>query len=185
VASGISAGHPLRQLFQALVERTFQHHLRLNEPEINGYVSNLLVEFTHRDAIYRIRDARGRALEEVAEMLVEGDVQLEATSFERERAVHKHIGDFTLFWTGVYPEMLRYARAATRKDHLVDYVEQGRKSYGLASTFTHPPHEQEAPVLRRLSDDFELCMFGLNLVRREMEAIGSPEMKAVRRLLES
>jgi hypothetical protein len=185
MALPVSAGHPLRDLFQALVEHTFQRELGLREPALAGYVGNILVDFVHRDQIYRLRDTAGRPIEEVAEMLVQGDVQLEATSFEQERAVHKHIGDFTLFWTGVYPEMLRFARAATRKDHLVDYVQQGRRSYGLASTFTYPPHDQEAPILKRLSDDFEICMVGLNMVRRQMDRFGSPELRAVRRLLES
>lgn len=185
MALPVSAGHPLRDLFQALVEHTFQRELGLREPALAGYVGNILVDFVHRDQIYRLPDTAGRPIDEVAEMLVQGDVQLEATSFEQERAVHKHIGDFTLFWTGVYPEMLRYARAATRKDHLVDYVQQGRRSYGLASTFTYPPHDQEAPILKRLSDDFELCMVGLNMVRRQMDRFGSPELRAVRRLLES
>jgi hypothetical protein len=185
VAASISAGHPLRELFLALVEQTFDRHLGLREPALSGYVSNVLVDFVHRDHLYRLRDGAGRSLEEVAEMLVEGDVQLEATSFERERAVHKHIGDFTLFWTGVYPEMLRFLRAASRRDHLVDYVQQGRKSYGLASTFTYPPHDAEAPILKRLSDDFELCMVGLNMVRRQLDALASPEMRAVQRLLQA
>jgi len=185
VALPVSAGHPLRELFQAMVEHTFQRDLGLREPALAGYVGNILVDFVHRDQIYRLRNAAGRPIEEVAEMLAHGDVQLEASSFEQERAVHKHIGDFTLFWTGVYPEMLRFARAATRKDHLIDYVQQGRKSYGLASTFTYPPHDQEAPILKRLSDDFELCMVGLNMVRREMDRLGAPELRAVRRLLES
>ena len=118
-------------------------------------------------------------------MLMEGDVQLNATSFDREREVHKHIGDFTLFWAGVYPEMLRYFRAATRRDHLVDYVEQGRKSYRIAATFEYCPYVNEAPVLRQLAENFEVCMYGLHLVRRELDAYGSPQMRAVRRLLES
>ncbi|HTE19999.1 MAG TPA: hypothetical protein VK689_16670, partial [Armatimonadota bacterium] len=110
---------------------------------------------------------------------------LNATSFDREREVHKHIGDFTLFWTGVYPEMLRHFRSSSRCDHLIDYVEQGRKSYQIAATFQHGPYAEEAPVLRQLSDQFERCMLGLQLVRREMETYGSPEMKAVRKLLEA
>lgn len=183
MAMPISSGHPLRELFQALVDRTFQAQLGVREPELTSYVGNVLVDFVHQDRIYGIRNSQGKALEEVAEMLVEGDVQLEATSFERERAVHKHIGDFTLFWTGVYPEMLRFFRVSTRKDHLIDYVAQGRKSYGLASTFTHPPHEQEAPVLKRLSEEFELCMVGLNMVRRELDRMSTPEMAAFRRLM--
>ena len=116
-------------------------------------------------------------------MLVEGDVVLHATSFDREREVHKHIGDFALFWTGVYPEMLRHFRAAHRADHLVDYVAQGRRSYQIASTFDHGPYAGEAPVLRRLSEQFETCMLGLNLVRKELDAYGTPQARAVRALL--
>ena len=134
----ITADHPLRQMFSALVQQTFMQRLGVHEPGVPEYVSGLLVQFIHRDAIFRLRDARGNSLEEVAEMLLEGDVRLNATSFEREREVHKHIGDITLFWTGVYPEMLRYVRAPSRRDHLIDYVEQGRASYRIAATFTQP-----------------------------------------------
>jgi hypothetical protein len=179
----IAADHPLRQLFSALVQRTFLQQLGVHEPGVPEYVSGLLVSFVHRDSIFRLRDARGRPLEEVAEMLMEGDVRLNATSFEREREVHKHIGDFTLFWTGIYPEMLRALRAPHRRDHLIDYVQQGRASYRIASTFTHGPYGQEAPVLRALSEEFELCMVGLNLVRRELDAAGDPQIRAARDLL--
>jgi hypothetical protein len=184
VAKPISSDHPLRQLFGAVVQHTFVTHLGVAAPGVPEYVANVLVDFTHVDSIYRLRDARGRRLEEIAEMLVEGDVRLSATSFEREREVHKHIGDFTLFWTGVYPEMLRYFRAATRKDHLLDYVEQGRTSYRIASTFTHGPYEAEAPILRTLAEEFETCMFGLNMVRRELDGLGDPQIRAVRKLLD-
>jgi hypothetical protein len=183
VSQRISEQHPLRQLFNELVRDTFQSQLHVDEPGVPEYVANVLVDFTHRDRVFSLRDARGRQLEEVAEMLMEGDVSLNAVSFEREREVHKHIGDFTLFWSGVYPEMLRYFRAATRRDHLLDYVEQGRKSYGIAATFDYGDYEQEAQVLKRLSERFELCMFGLNMVRRELDALRDPQIQAVKRLL--
>lgn len=185
MAVQISPDHPIRELFSSVVERSFERHLGVSEPQMARYVSNVLVDFTHWDHAFRIRDGRGRCLEEVAQMLVEGDVSLNATSFEREREVHKHIGDFTLFWTGVYPEMLHHFRAAVRADHLIDYVEQGRRSYGIASTFQHGPYADEAPVLRRLADQFEACVVGLNMARRELDAYASPEMKAVRKLLEA
>ena len=179
----ISDQHPLRELFSELVRETFQSQLQVNEPGVPEYVANVLVDFTHRDRVFALRDARGRQLEEVAEMMMEGDVSLNAASFEREREVHKHIGDFTLFWSGVYPEMLRYFRAATRRDHLLDYVEQGRKSYSIAATFDYGAYEQEAQVLKRLSERFELCMFGLNMVRRELDGLRDPQIQAVKRLL--
>jgi hypothetical protein len=185
VMGHIASDHPIRELFAGFVERAFQVQLGLNDPQMNRYLAGVLVEFTHHDSIYRLRSPRGERLEAVAEMLVEGDVTLNATSFEREREVHKHIGDFTLFWTGVYPEMLRCFRAASKADHLLDYVEQGRQSYRIASTFQHGAYADEAPVLRQLADQFETCMYGLNLVRRELDNYGSPEMKAVRKLLEA
>ena len=181
----VPEGHPLRLMFNALVSRTFSETLLLRDPQIISYLANLLAEFVHVDNIYRIRNARGKPLEEVAEMLMEGDVRLRAASFSREREVHKHIGDFTLFWTGVYPEALRMLRAPTRKDHLIDYVSRGKESYLIASTFDYGPYKDEAPLLRRLSANFELCMYGLNLVRQRWEKLSqSTYRRATEALME-
>lgn len=69
-----------------------------------AYVADLLVDFTHIDRVYRIRNARGKRLEEAGEMLVESNPLLGAPSFGRERQLRKHIGDYTLFLTGMFPE---------------------------------------------------------------------------------
>ena len=58
----ISERHPLRQLFGTLVEQAFTRVLQEYEPNVLRYMVNLLTEFTHIDNVYRIRDARGRAL---------------------------------------------------------------------------------------------------------------------------
>ena len=185
MAATISGDHPLRALFHDFVENALARETGTVDPGVARYLGDVLVDFTHRDQLFRIRDAGGKPLEEVAEMLVEGDVSLNATSFNREREVHKHIGDYTLFWTGLYPEMLRYLRASQRTDHLLDYVDQGRRSYWIASTFRHDPYGEEAEVLGRLSQKYEACMVGLHAVRRELDTYGTPEMTAVRRLLQA
>ncbi len=143
----------------------------------------MLVDFTHRDSVFRIRNDRGFPIEQVAEMLVEGDVALNATSFIREREVHKHIGDFTLFWTGVYPEMLKTLRHQSQCDHLIDYVQQGRASYRIASTFDYGEYATQAPVLRQLAERFEACRLGLQHVRQELQSYSGPETRAVQQLL--
>ena len=121
------------------------------------------------DAVYRLRNAQGRRLEEVADMM------LEAQAFPPEgrtrREIYRHIGDFTLFWTGVYPEALRRLRSTLKKDHFIDYCEQGKRSYYIASTFQDDPYAEEAPVLRRLSEEFELYAYGLDQVRHEWERL--------------
>ncbi len=181
----ISNDHPIRDLFSCVVSRAFQRDLSLAEPELSSYVADLLVEFTSAERIFSIRDVAGTRLEQVGEMLLEGDIALNATSFDREREVHKHIGDFTLFWAGLYPGMLGRLRAPDRRDHLVDYVAQGRRSYAIASTFNHGSYAREAPVLRKLSSSFESCLRGLNSVRRELETYASAESRAACRLLDA
>ena len=94
-----------------------------------AYMGDLLIDFVHVDNLYRIRNCRGKRLEEVGEMLVESNPVLEASSFEREREVCKHIGDYTLFLTGMFPEYVAtLPRRGLRLDALIDYVDAGKES---------------------------------------------------------
>lgn len=161
----------LRRLFGALVERTFLQTLGVHEPGVTDYLAGVMTDFAHFKQVYKIKDLQGRPLEEVADMLLQADVRLQATSFNREREVHKHIGDFTLFWAGVYPEALPALQSKMRKDHLLDYVRQGKNSYAIAASFDYGEYRPQAPVLKKLSEEFELCLFGLNIVRREMDSL--------------
>jgi hypothetical protein len=159
--------HPLRRLFSGLTEQTFLNDLGVGDPHLIDYLSALLSRFIHLDAIYRLRNAQGKRLEEVVDMVLDAE-ELPPEGRTR-REVHRHIGDFTLFWTGVYPEALKRLRSVVSKDHFIDYCEQGKRSYYIASTFKDDPYREEASVLRRLSEEFELCAYGLNQVRREWE----------------
>src|SRR5216683_1412244 len=159
--------HPLRRMFAGLAEQLFLDRLGIGDPRLVDYLSALLSRFVHVDALYRLRSAQGRRLEEVADMMLEAEALPPEGRTRRE--IHRHIGDFTLFWTGVYPEALERLRSVMCKDHFIDYCEQGKRSYYIASTFEEEHYQVEAPVLRRLSRDFELCAFGLTRVRQEWE----------------
>jgi len=165
----VRSDHPVRRLFAGLTEQTFLHILGMGDPPLVDYLSSLLSRFIHMDAIYRLRNAQGRRLEEVADMMLQAEALPPEGRTRRE--IHRHIGDFTLFWTGVYPEALGRLRSALSKDHFIDYCEQGKRSYYIASTFADDPYQEEAPVLRRLSQEFELCAYGLNQVRREWQRL--------------
>ena len=154
--------HPLHRLFRGLAESTFMTELGIGDPGLVGYVADLLARFVPSQDVAKIRDAQGRRLTQVAEMIAEAEASRDAG---RRRECHRHVGDYTLFWTGVYPEALGKLQVATSADHLIDFQAQGKRSYYLASTLA----DEEAPVLRRLSDEFELCAFGLSRVRREWE----------------
>jgi hypothetical protein len=159
--------HPLRRLFAGLTEYTFIETLGLGDPPLIDYLSELLSRFIHMDDIFRLRTAQGKRLEEVVEMVLEAEAL--PVEGRTRREFHRHIGDFTLFWTGVYPEALRHLRSVLSKDHFIDYCQQGKRSYYIASTFEEEDYRLQAPVLRKLSQEFELCAYGLNRVRQEWE----------------
>ncbi len=186
MGSPVSRSHPLRQLFGALTEKSFTEHLGWPDLNVTEYVSNLLVEFAHTDQLYKIRNTQGCPIDSVVEMLFESEVLLEAQSFEREREVHRHIGDFTLFMTGLFPEYLRRLKRVGQiyhKDFLVDYVKTGKRSYGLVAEFGHYDPEQDTPLFRKLSENFELCVTGLGFVRSDLDRMQDPACRRVKDLL--
>mgnify|MGYP007030164244 CR=1 FL=1 len=161
-------GHPLRRLFSGLTEHAFFAHLGVADPRLTDYLSLLLTRFIHFDTIYRLRSAAGRPLTELVDMVLEAE-QLPAGG-RTQREYYRHIGDFALFWTGIFPEFLDHSRRHLRsKDAFVDYCAQGKRSYWIASQFSESPYQEEAPILRRISEQFELCAYGLNQVRREWQ----------------
>lgn len=168
--SGISPDHPLRRLFRELVWRRLEGDIRLGDVQVAAYVADVLTDFTHTDALYPLRGAGGRRLEEVGEMLLASNPLLSDVSFEAEREVRKHIGDFTLFFVGLFPEWLDSVarRRSIGADALVDYVRAGKESYAIVAEFTYSRYAAEAPLFRRLSEEFELCVLGLNLVKGDL-----------------
>jgi len=173
----ISEHHPLRRLFGALTEKSFAQHLGWPDLNVTKYVSNLLVEFTHTDQLYQIRNKQGERVDGVVDMLYESEVLLEAQSLDREREVHRHIGDFTLFMAGLFPEYLRRLKSASliyHKDFLVDYVKTGKRSYGIVAQIQGEVFSADTPLFRKLSENFELCVTGLGFVRSDLNRMQDP-----------
>lgn len=104
----ISGDHPLRLYFLEALHEALAAEVGLNPPaEVEGYLSSMLLKFLNFDGIFAIRNAQGMPVHSVVEMLAEGDIRQNADSFERERQVHQHIGDFLLFWSGFFQSFSR------------------------------------------------------------------------------
>jgi hypothetical protein len=164
----IPESHMLHRLFRGLTEYAFMTELGIGDPPLVGYVAELLANFVPSQAVWRLRDEHGQPLTEVVSMIAAAEATADTV---RRRECLRHVGDFTLFWTGVYPEALAKLRGKGSADVLINYQEQGKRSYYLASRLSDD--DAEGPVLRRLSDQFELCAFGLSCVRREWEKFRS------------
>ena len=181
----IAESHPLQQLFVELVGRHYAEEIGIRDPQLISYVAHLLTEFCEADQLFKIRNATNRPLNDVGEMLLESDpIYGPAPSFDRERQVRKHIGDFTLFFAGMFPESVnQYRLRRQRLESLIDWVKAGKESYYIVSKFEDFEYAKVAPLFANLSRNFEECVYGLNRVKNELEEMQHPIMRVNNELI--
>jgi hypothetical protein len=172
----IRESNPLQQLFVELVGRHYAEEIGLRDPQIVSYVAHLLAEFCEVEQLYHIRNGAGRTLTDVGEMMMESNpVFGPAPSFDRERQVRKHIGDYTLFFTGMFPESINQLRLRrNRLDNFLDWMKAGKESYYIVSKFDCFEYTKVAPLFASLSSNFEQCVYGLNRVKNELQEMQHP-----------
>ncbi len=181
----IPESHPLQQLFVELVGRHYAEQIGIRDPQIVAYVAHLMTEFCDAEQLFKIRDAAGRDLTDVGEMLIESDpVFGPAPSFDRERQVRKHIGDYTLFFTGMFPESINHFRLRrNRMENFVDWMKAGKESYYIVSKFDVFEYTKVAPLFATLSKNFEQCVFALNRVKNELQEMQHPIVRRADEIL--
>src|SRR5208282_6131258 len=172
----IPESHPLQELFQDLVGRHYAEEIGIRDPQIVAYVSHLLAEFCEVDQLFKVHDASNRPLADVGEMLIEADpVYGPAPSFDRERQVRKHIGDYTLFLSGMFPESINHYRLRRQRlENFIDFIKAGKESYYIVSKFDQFEYANLAPLFAKLAREFESCVYGLNLVKGDLEEMQHP-----------
>jgi len=151
----IPENHPIRALFHNLTQRGFEQ-MKLRDQDTIQYITNLLTDFADVKNMHRVTDDSGTELRSIFEILRQ---DCEAMSPEMRRDFYRHIGDLTLFQLGLYPESLTYGRHTVS---LSFYAEQGRRSYGMIAKMDP---SRATIVFRKLSDQFEQCVVGLNWVK--------------------
>ena len=181
----ISDSHPLHQLFLELVNQHFSNDVSVRDRAVSQYVARILTDFCEAQNLRKIRDASGRSLDDVGEMLLEADpVFGPAPSFDREREVLKHIGDYTLFFTGMFPESINHLRLRRQRlEGFVDFMKAGKESYYIVSKFEQFEYAQAAPLFARLAESFEQCVFGLNMVKNDLAEMQHPIVRTAKDLL--
>jgi hypothetical protein len=155
--------HPLRELFHGWVQHVFMTEVGICNHRLLDYVGDILIEFIHVDRIYRLRTVDGQVIREISRMEADACIPVGASTSERTRLISRYVGDFTLFWAGVYPEALRPRGCGV--DRLREYLLQGKRSYEIAGSLSPPDTHPPGDLLRELSQEFEACVHGLQRVR--------------------
>jgi len=148
------------RFFRGLTEFAFHARLGVVDPPLVDYVALLLVRFLRHDAPASPPEGVGST--DLATVLV----QAREHGPEAALAEYRHVGDFTLFWSGLYPEAIERLRRPGRGEGLVDFRMAGKRAYWLASTLEPADAAEERLLFERLSRDYDLCVAGLAEVRR-------------------
>jgi hypothetical protein len=153
----------LQQFFRNAVRGSLGDLARRDDPAAD-YLSDLLTRFARVDNLHP-RGLRAPHLESVGEALLE--VQLlwdeRSPSFQPEQEVRlrHHIGDYTLFMTGVFPERVE------RLDCVRYYVTEGKRAYRFVAEHRRASlGDARAQLFRRLSDQFEAYVGVLDYARK-------------------
>ena len=153
----------LAQFFDRLVRRSLAD-LVLGGDAVAPYLTRLLTRFVRTDQLYALRDAAGRRLESVVELLIEAERSwaFDAPDFNpfREREFRQHIGDFTLFMSGIFPEHV------ARRASVAFYVREGKRAYEVVADFERSALRPDARLFAALAAGFEQYAAALRYMKR-------------------
>jgi hypothetical protein len=152
----------LRRFFDRAVRASFAD-LALRDDHTASYLGDMLTRFARTENLFPRGDAVPR-LETVVDMLLEVQASWQddspAWAPEREISVRRHIGDYTLFMTGIFRE--RVERIASTRW----YVREGKRAYHFVSEHERAGAREAAPLFRRLAERFENYATALDYARR-------------------
>ena len=152
----------LKSFFERAICASFRD-LAIRDDATAGYLADLLTRFARTENLCPPGASLPR-LETVVDMLLDAQAAWRDDSPwfrpEYEVAVRRHIGDYTLFMTGIFPE--RVERVASTGF----YIRQGKQAYQFVSEHDRASAQSTAPIYRRLADRFESYARTLDYARR-------------------
>ncbi len=145
----------LYQFFRHQVGHGFHRH-GITEPATVDYVSDILTRFAQARQLYALQDADGRPLEYIVDML---EAWHGAGGPARGRFILRHLGEYTLFMSGLFRDRLR------RRGELDYYLAHGSSAYWRCADGEVNPRQRQ--VFWHLHQDFGRISSTLDDMRRE------------------
>jgi hypothetical protein len=154
-----SSSLKLKEFFLWMTRRSFDQ-LGVGDSQIADYIASVLTEFSRSDRWMMLRDAEGRRLGSVVDMLMSQLGPDNADRIVGERAVRKHIGDYTLFMSGLFRGFVE------RGGYLDYYLEEGKRSYQAVSELDISLYRPGFLMFEELSKGFENYAGALDFMRK-------------------
>ena len=153
----------IERFFRGISEFIFHTKLGVADVQLVDYVSDLMLRFVRVDSVYSLRHSDGMRTKHLVGMVSEAERRIGLA----KREVYRHVGDFTLFWSGMYPESLSAtADSSDVSGQFVDYCRQGKRAYAIAAGIDGGADRPPSELIHRMSEHFEMCAYGRREVRR-------------------
>lgn len=153
-----SLAEPSAPLFVYVAVR---HTLRsggLDDPEVADYLAALVLEFGDHDRHARI----GRHDDQSYHYLVDLVADLATDEGERGFLLRVHLGNYSLWLAGLFPDRIAARRARAGGPDLPYYDELGRQGYDLAARHPLADRFGTAALYRSVADRFPALRQALN-----------------------
>jgi hypothetical protein len=155
----------------ALLPRFFDRALRqafsdlaLDDPPVARYLCDLLTRFARADALRAVQAVAERRLDTAVDSLLAIQTAWDVGSPDfnpgQEDVLRRHIGDYTLFMTGIFRDHVERLAVASFYQH------EGQRSYRFVAEAARARSRPDAPLYRRLSERFEQYAGALTYARK-------------------
>jgi hypothetical protein len=156
--------------FYVLVRQVFRRS-DLNNRAVADYVAEVLSAFSESARAECIVPGKGNPLDYFFEMAAALQTADDRTSF----LLRAHIGNYSLFLSGVFPERIRF-RAETRGSPDLKYYEElGRTHYRLAGEHHLARRYELDQILQTLAERFQATRRALNDMSERLIFIGDQD----------
>lgn len=135
------------------------------ERRVIHYLANLLALFGNTERLYRLRDGDAARYEYLVDLVEEAS----QAGYERRFLVDAHIGNYSLFQSGVRAEWVNHRLRYHHRPVSLEYYRRMGRSY-YASAAGHPASQEFGvrDVFRHLAARFEHFRAGLQRLAEQM-----------------
>ena len=157
--------------FYVLVRHVLQE-AGIKDRAVADYVAEMLAEFSRDDRRQLVAPGQAGPLEYFFDMLAALQTADDYTAF----SIRAHIGNHSLFLSGVFPDRIRH-RAETRAcPNLRYYEELGRMNFRAASGHRLAQRYDLTNIFETLSARFDKTRLALNDLAERVFSLGDPDI---------
>ena len=158
-----------RFYFYILVRNVFRKS-DLQDRAVADYVAEVLAQFSQAERARCVVPGQKQPLDYFCDMLAALQTADDRTSF----FIRAHIGNHSLFLSGVFPERIRFRAEVRGSPDLSYYEGLGRIHYRMASDHKLAQRYEVADVLSTLAERFQTTRLALNDIADRLFSIGDP-----------